>query len=349
MISSRLWSLLEECEQRILGGEVIDIEKLAAEHPAWAVKLRWLIPPIRTWPSSVTISRPGSRRGGTIPKRPRSGPFATSASSARSAAAAWGSSTRPSRSRWGAGSPSRSCRWPPPSTRRALQRFQLEAQVAGWLQHPRIVPVYAVGLVDDVPYFAMQFIEGGSLADLIAELRDGLNGETHTEPPARPPPTDRPQRRPIRTRSTSASWPISSCRAGSRPCAATPTAGASPTPGPPDVSRGETSAASIRSRNFYSHRRPAGHPGGRGTRLRPRPGDHPPRRQAGQPAARPPRRPLGRRLRHGRRAGRRRADDDRRPARHAALHEPRAGRWASGPWSTAAPTSIRWARRSTSC
>ena len=45
---------------------------------------------------------------------------------------------------------------------RALQRFQLEAQVAGWLQHPRIVPVYAVGLVGDVPYFAMRFIEGAA-------------------------------------------------------------------------------------------------------------------------------------------------------------------------------------------
>jgi eukaryotic-like serine/threonine-protein kinase len=54
---------------------------------------------------------------------------------------------------------------------RAIQRFQLEAQVAGWLQHPGIVPVYAVGLVDEVPYFAMQFIEGGSLCGLIAELR----------------------------------------------------------------------------------------------------------------------------------------------------------------------------------
>ena len=54
---------------------------------------------------------------------------------------------------------------------RALQRFQLEAQVAGLLQHPRIVPVHAVGMVDDVPYYAMQYIEGGSLAELIAALR----------------------------------------------------------------------------------------------------------------------------------------------------------------------------------
>jgi eukaryotic-like serine/threonine-protein kinase len=54
---------------------------------------------------------------------------------------------------------------------RAIQRFQLEAQVAGLLEHAHIVPVYSVGIVADVPYYAMQFIEGGSLADLIGELR----------------------------------------------------------------------------------------------------------------------------------------------------------------------------------
>jgi serine/threonine-protein kinase len=65
---------------------------------------------------------------------------------------------------------------------RALQRFRLEAQVAGWLWHPRIVPVIAVGTVDGVPYYAMQFIEGGSLADLIAELRELIGQGTGSSP-----------------------------------------------------------------------------------------------------------------------------------------------------------------------
>ena len=65
---------------------------------------------------------------------------------------------------------------------RALQRFQLEAQVAGLLQHPRIVPVHAVGMVDDVPYYAMQFIEGGSLADLITALKQLDSGSAVTGP-----------------------------------------------------------------------------------------------------------------------------------------------------------------------
>jgi serine/threonine protein kinase/Flp pilus assembly protein TadD len=63
---------------------------------------------------------------------------------------------------------------------RAIQRFQLEAQVAGWLQHPRIVPVYAVGMVNEAPFFAMQLIEGGSLASLIGELRDILELDDHS-------------------------------------------------------------------------------------------------------------------------------------------------------------------------
>lgn len=54
---------------------------------------------------------------------------------------------------------------------RARQRFQLEAQAAAWLQHPQIVPVFAVGSLSDLPYYAMQFIEGASLAELVAELR----------------------------------------------------------------------------------------------------------------------------------------------------------------------------------
>ena len=54
---------------------------------------------------------------------------------------------------------------------RARKRFQVEAHVAGLLEHPRVVPVYAVGTHEGVPFYAMRFIEGGSLADVIAELR----------------------------------------------------------------------------------------------------------------------------------------------------------------------------------
>jgi serine/threonine protein kinase/WD40 repeat protein len=51
---------------------------------------------------------------------------------------------------------------------RQLQRFQNEAQAAAQLHHTNIVPVYAVGRERDICYYAMQFIDGESLAALIS-------------------------------------------------------------------------------------------------------------------------------------------------------------------------------------
>jgi serine/threonine protein kinase len=47
-------------------------------------------------------------------------------------------------------------------------RFLLEAEVTGGLEHPGIVPVYALGTdADGRPYYAMRFIRGDSLKDAI--------------------------------------------------------------------------------------------------------------------------------------------------------------------------------------
>src|SRR5439155_2263371 len=60
---------------------------------------------------------------------------------------------------------------------RQLQRFQNEALAAAHLRHEHVVPVHAVGCERGVHYYAMQFIEGHSLAELIKELRrlEGLD------------------------------------------------------------------------------------------------------------------------------------------------------------------------------
>jgi serine/threonine protein kinase/tetratricopeptide (TPR) repeat protein len=54
---------------------------------------------------------------------------------------------------------------------RQLQRFHNEARAAASLDHPRIVHVHAVGCERGVHYYAMQFIEGQTLAAVIADLR----------------------------------------------------------------------------------------------------------------------------------------------------------------------------------
>jgi serine/threonine protein kinase len=52
-----------------------------------------------------------------------------------------------------------------------LQRFRNEAQAAGQLHHTHIVPVHAVGCERGVHYYAMQFIDGQTLAQVIHGLR----------------------------------------------------------------------------------------------------------------------------------------------------------------------------------
>jgi serine/threonine protein kinase len=54
---------------------------------------------------------------------------------------------------------------------RQMQRFKNEALAAAHLRHEHIVPVYAVGEERGVHYYAMQLIEGQSLAQLISALR----------------------------------------------------------------------------------------------------------------------------------------------------------------------------------
>ncbi|MCB9913550.1 MAG: SUMF1/EgtB/PvdO family nonheme iron enzyme [Planctomycetes bacterium] len=51
------------------------------------------------------------------------------------------------------------------------ERFRREAEVASRLEHPGICGVHAVGEVDGVPYIAMQFVRGQTLADLLDKAR----------------------------------------------------------------------------------------------------------------------------------------------------------------------------------
>jgi serine/threonine protein kinase/tetratricopeptide (TPR) repeat protein len=63
-----------------------------------------------------------------------------------------------------------------------LQRFKNEAQAAAHLHHQNIVPVHAVGCEGGVYYYAMQFIEGQTLAGIIHDLRQ-MNSRAKAGPP----------------------------------------------------------------------------------------------------------------------------------------------------------------------
>ncbi|MHC4406612.1 MAG: serine/threonine protein kinase, partial [Planctomycetota bacterium] len=72
---------------------------------------------------------------------------------------------------------------------RQLQRFKNEARAAAGLHHPNIVPVYSIGCERSVHFYAMQYVEGQTLARVIDELKalqtigdDPLDSESVSQP-----------------------------------------------------------------------------------------------------------------------------------------------------------------------
>jgi serine/threonine protein kinase/tetratricopeptide (TPR) repeat protein len=68
---------------------------------------------------------------------------------------------------------------------RQKRRFEREARAAAKLHHTNIVPVFGVGEHEGLPYYAMQFIPGLGLDEVLDELkRLGANGKPPTVPAA---------------------------------------------------------------------------------------------------------------------------------------------------------------------
>src|SRR5436190_11367415 len=55
------------------------------------------------------------------------------------------------------------------ATEQQVQRFRVEAESAGSLQHPNIVVVHDVGLLDGHHYFSMDYVEGQNLQALVGK------------------------------------------------------------------------------------------------------------------------------------------------------------------------------------
>jgi serine/threonine protein kinase/tetratricopeptide (TPR) repeat protein len=64
---------------------------------------------------------------------------------------------------------------------RAFQRFMREARTAGRLEHASIVPVYGLGIEEQTPYYAMEYVEGETLAQVLARI--GAGGRERTASP----------------------------------------------------------------------------------------------------------------------------------------------------------------------
>jgi eukaryotic-like serine/threonine-protein kinase len=179
-IDPTLGSLIDELSTRVLAGEKIDIETVSLSYPEWTDMLRTLLPAVLglvELADNTDLSPPGSTRDDA--DRPIFGNFRIIREVGRGGMGIVYEAEQIALKRRVALKvlPQAAAMDP-----RALQRFQLEAQVAGWLQHPRIVPVHDVGTVGKIPYYAMQFVDGGSLADLVNMLRHLVEPEMPAEP-----------------------------------------------------------------------------------------------------------------------------------------------------------------------
>jgi serine/threonine protein kinase len=171
--SPSLADLVEEIAARAQAGERVDLEAYLRDHPGHADRLRGLLPAVgvlaRLALSATTNGGPSVEAQGPAP--PVLGDFRIVREVGRGGMGVVYEAEQVSLGRRVALKVLSLAATLDP---RFLQRFHNEAQAAARLQHPNIVPVHAVGCEQGVPYYAMQFIEGPTLAHVIDDLRRGV-------------------------------------------------------------------------------------------------------------------------------------------------------------------------------
>jgi tetratricopeptide (TPR) repeat protein/tRNA A-37 threonylcarbamoyl transferase component Bud32 len=158
-----LAELLDELADRLRAGEKADVEELARAHPEHAAQLRRLAPAMLLL-TELKAAPPADGSG------PASvlGDFRILHEVGRGGMGVVYEAEQVSLARRVALKVLPAAATLDP---RRLQRFQNEARAAACLNHVHIVPVFAVGCEQGVHYYAMQLIEGQTLAAVIHDLR----------------------------------------------------------------------------------------------------------------------------------------------------------------------------------
>jgi serine/threonine protein kinase/Flp pilus assembly protein TadD len=201
-----LADLVEELTTRLQAGGLLDSDALAREHPAHAEQLRELLPAlqalagagaksqisIHTAQTNLDVQTPISRRDGELGPgcdlkveawdfEPRElGDFRILREVGRGGMGVVYEAVQLSLGRRVALKVLPfACALHP----RQVQRFKNEAHAAAGLHHSNIVPVHAVGCERGVHFYAMQFIDGLTLATVIQEVRQSRGARSEDESP----------------------------------------------------------------------------------------------------------------------------------------------------------------------
>jgi eukaryotic-like serine/threonine-protein kinase len=191
-IEPALADLVEELTARLQAGEALDEEACLRAHPQFAAQLRELLPALRVM---ADASRPGP---GSLPDRadtagpPAGGTLGDFRIVREVGRGGMGVVYEAEQLSLGRRVALKVLPFAATLDERQLQRFKNEARAAASLHHEHIVPVYFVGSERGVHFFAMQFIDGLTLAQVLERQRQGgaapAGGEPTTDYPPPPAP-----------------------------------------------------------------------------------------------------------------------------------------------------------------
>jgi serine/threonine protein kinase len=170
-VSPALEDLLEEFAGRVQAGESLDIETFAAAHPEHADLLRRVLPTMGVLADLARHSGETDASGLATHELPEKslGDFRILREVGRGGMGVVYEAEQLSLGRRVA---LKVLPFAATMDSRHLQRFQNEARAAASLEHPHIVPVHGVGCERGVHYYAMKFIDGQSLAQVVDELKN---------------------------------------------------------------------------------------------------------------------------------------------------------------------------------
>src|SRR5262249_26141057 len=173
--ATELAELVEGLVARVKAGETVDLDALMRHHPQHAEELRKLLPTVRIMadlsgpasadPAGVNVDALGEDLGDyrLLREVGRGGMGVVYEAEQRSLRRRVALKVLP---------------WAAALDPKQLQRFKNEALAAASLRHEHIVQVHAVGCERGVHYYAMEFIDGLTLAEGISgRASPGVNGE----------------------------------------------------------------------------------------------------------------------------------------------------------------------------